>query len=47
MTDNSPFIHTSQHEIDDLHEQATLLPPGRNRNLVLAREDALQADDGF
>ena len=31
-----------QREIDELREQAMLLPPGRKRNLVLARADALE-----
>jgi hypothetical protein len=42
MTDNNPFIHTLQQEIDDLREQAALLPLGRKRHLVLARADALE-----
>jgi hypothetical protein len=36
------FTHTLQQEIDDLREQAILLPPGRKRNRVLARADALE-----
>jgi len=36
------FTHTLQQEIDDLREQAMLLPPGRKRNRVLARADALE-----
>lgn len=43
MSDSNPFIHTLQQEIDDLREQALLLPPGRKRNRVLARADALEA----
>ena len=31
-----------QQTIDDLHAQAMLLPPGRKRNQVLARADALE-----
>jgi hypothetical protein len=31
-----------QREIDELREQAMLLPPGRKRNQVLARADALE-----
>lgn len=42
MTDKNPFIHTLQQEIDDLRAQAALLPPGRKRNLVLAKADALE-----
>ena len=42
MTDTNPFIHTLQQEIDDLRAQAALLPPGRKRNLVLAKADALE-----
>jgi hypothetical protein len=43
MSDNDPvFIHTLQQEIDDLRAQAILLPPGRKRNRVLARADALE-----
>jgi hypothetical protein len=43
MSDTGPaFSHASQKEIDDLREQATLLPPGRKRNRVLARADALE-----
>jgi hypothetical protein len=43
MPDASPiFTHTLQQEIDDLREQAMLLPPGRKRNRVLARADALE-----
>lgn len=36
------FIHTLQQEIDDLRAQAMLLPPGRKRNRVLGRADALE-----
>jgi hypothetical protein len=36
------FTHTLQEEIDDLRAQALLLPPGRKRNRVLARADALE-----
>jgi hypothetical protein len=36
------FTHTLQQEIDDLREQAMLLAPGRMRNRVLARADALE-----
>jgi hypothetical protein len=36
------FTHTLQQEIDDLRQQAMLLPPGRKRNCVLARADALE-----
>jgi hypothetical protein len=43
MSDTGPvFNHTLQREIDDLREQAMLLPPGRKRNRVLARADALE-----
>jgi hypothetical protein len=43
MSGNGPiFINTLQQEIDDLREQAMLLPPGRKRNRVLARADALE-----
>lgn len=42
MTEPNPFIHTLQQEIDDLRGQAGLLPPGRKRNAVLARADALE-----
>jgi hypothetical protein len=44
MFDNngSAFTPTLQQEIDDLREQAMLLPPGRKRNRVLARADALE-----
>jgi hypothetical protein len=43
MSGNNPaFNHTLQKEIDDLRAQATLLPPGRKRNLVLAKADALE-----
>jgi hypothetical protein len=43
MSDTGPvFSHTLQQEIDDLREQAVLLPPGRKRNRVLARADALE-----
>ena len=42
MAGTSPFIHTLQQEINDLREQAALLPPGRKRNLVIARADALE-----
>jgi hypothetical protein len=42
MTEPNPFIHTLQQEIDDLRAQAKLLPPGRKRNVVLARADALE-----
>jgi hypothetical protein len=33
---------TLQQKIDDLRAQAMLLPPGRKRNQVLARADALE-----
>ena len=36
------FTHPLQQEINDLREQAMLLPPGRKRNRVLARADALE-----
>jgi hypothetical protein len=36
------FTHTLQEEIDDLRAQAMPLPPGRKRNRVLARADALE-----
>ena len=36
------FTHTLQQEIDDLREQAMLLPPGRKRHRVLARADAME-----
>jgi hypothetical protein len=39
---NPVFNRTLQQEIDDLHEQAMLLPPGRKRNVVLAKADALE-----
>jgi hypothetical protein len=42
MIDKNPFIHTVQREIDDLRAQAALLPPGRKRNLVLAKADGLE-----
>ena len=43
MSDTGPvFSHTLQQEIDDLREQAMLLPRGRKRNRVLARADALE-----
>jgi hypothetical protein len=43
MSGNNPaFNHTLQQEIEDLREQAMLLPPGRKRNRVLARADALE-----
>jgi hypothetical protein len=42
MTDNNPFIHTLQQEIEDLRTQASLLPPGRKRDRVLKRADALE-----
>ena len=43
MSGNNPvFNHTLQQEIDDLRAQAALLPPGRKRNLVLAKADALE-----
>jgi hypothetical protein len=43
MPGNDPELkHTLQQEIDDLREQAMLLPPGRKRNRVLARADALE-----
>jgi hypothetical protein len=43
MSGNGPvFTHTLQQEIDDLREQAMLLPPGRKRHRVLARADALE-----
>ncbi len=41
MTDTNPFAQTLQ-KIADLRAQAELLPPGRKRNLVLARADALE-----
>jgi hypothetical protein len=43
MSGNDPvFTHTLQQEIDDLREQAMLLPPGRKRHRVLARADAME-----
>jgi hypothetical protein len=44
MSGNNPvaFNHTLQKEIDDLREQAMLLPPGMKRNRVLAKADALE-----
>jgi hypothetical protein len=43
MPGNDPELkHTLQQEIDDLREQAMLLPPGMKRNRVLARADALE-----
>jgi hypothetical protein len=43
MSEATPiFTHTLQREIDDLREQAMLLPAGRKRNRVLARADALE-----
>jgi hypothetical protein len=36
------FTYTLREEIDDLRAQALLLPPGRKRNRVLARADALE-----
>jgi hypothetical protein len=43
MSGNGPvFTHTLQQEIQDLREQAMLLPPGRKRHRVLARADALE-----
>jgi len=41
MTGNGSAF-TLQQEIEDLREQAMLLPPGRKRNRVLARADALE-----
>ena len=44
MLGNNPvFIHMLQQEVDDLRNQSMLLPPGRRRNRVLARADALEA----
>ena len=37
------FQSALQQEIDDLRAQGALLPPGRKRNLVLAKADALEA----
>jgi hypothetical protein len=43
MSDTGPaFTYTLQQQSDDLREQAMLLPPGRKRNRVLARADALE-----
>jgi hypothetical protein len=43
MPGNDPVLkHTLQEEIDELREQAMLLPPGRKRNCVLAKADALE-----
>jgi hypothetical protein len=43
MSGNNPvFNHALQQEIDDLREQAMLLPSGRKRNCVLAKADALE-----
>jgi hypothetical protein len=43
MSGNDPVSkHAMQQEIDDLREQAMLLPPGRKRNRVLAKADALE-----
>jgi hypothetical protein len=43
MSGNDPVpIQTLQQEIDDLREQAMLLPPGLKRNRVLAKADALE-----
>jgi hypothetical protein len=41
MSGKNPFIHTLQQEIDDLRAQASL-SPGRKRNVLLARADALE-----
>lgn len=40
--DDPVFNHTRQQEIADLREQAMLLPPGRKRNRVVAKADALE-----
>jgi hypothetical protein len=37
------LFYTLRQEIDDLREQAIMLPPGRKRTKVLARADALEA----
>ena len=42
MSGNDPVYHTLQQEIHDLRKQAMLLPPGRKRNHVLAKADALE-----
>jgi hypothetical protein len=42
MIKNNPFIHTLQQEIDELRAQASLLSPGRKRDQVLKRADALE-----
>jgi hypothetical protein len=42
MSGKNPFIHTLQQEIDDLRTQASLLSPGRKRNVLLARADVLE-----
>ena len=36
------FPHPLQQTIDDIREQAMLLPPGTKRNRVFARADALE-----
>ena len=44
MHGNPPVLfYTLRQEIDDLREQAMMLQPGRKRNQVLARADALAA----
>lgn len=40
--DGPVFANTLKQEIDELREQAMLLPPGSKRNRVLARADALE-----
>jgi hypothetical protein len=43
VSGNDPVnIHALQKQIEDLREQAILLPPGRKRNRVFARADALE-----
>jgi hypothetical protein len=39
---NPAFVHTLQQEIDQLREQAELLPLGRVRTRLLARATALE-----
>lgn len=41
--DHPIFIYTLQQEIEDLRKQSNMLQPGRKRNHILARADALEA----
>jgi hypothetical protein len=45
MSGGNPFIHTLQQEINDLRAQVNLLPPGRKRNVVLARAGCARSHD--